>query len=98
IPALVSMQETPFVDMWMTKEHLAIIRQLHEGFQSHLLDPIEKGIAMGIFADVDPRLATESINGMLAWLPRWFRPKGRLNVEEVSHQVSRLVIRGLYAR
>lgn len=98
IRSRISMQESPFLELWLTKEQLDALRQCHEEFQAHLLKPIAKGIKMGVFANLDPRVMTESINGTLAWLPRWFSPKGRLSTEEIARQISKLVINGLEAR
>lgn len=94
----ISMQESPFLDMWLSKEQMAAIRRCHDELQAHFLRLIEEGIKRKIFADVDPRVLMETITGVLIWLPRWFRQKGRLSKQQVAEQIADVVMNGVQLR
>ncbi len=49
----------------------------------------------GRLRDVDPTVGTLGVLGMIVWLPRWVRPKGRLTSAEVAAQVADLALNGL---
>jgi AcrR family transcriptional regulator len=45
--------------------------------------------------DVNTTVATFALFGMLLWLPRWFRPAGRLTSEDVIAELGKIATRGL---
>lgn len=51
--------------------------------------------ASGRMRKVDLTVAAFSIIGMVLWLPRWFRPGGRLTRDEVADEVANLALGGL---
>jgi TetR/AcrR family transcriptional regulator, cholesterol catabolism regulator len=46
-------------------------------------------------ADLDPKLATLGVFGMVNSVYRWYRPDGRSSAEEIGKQFCRLVVDGL---
>ena len=46
----------------------------------------------GRLRDVDISIAALSIIGMIQWMPRWFRPNGRLGVEGAARAITDLAI------
>ena len=51
--------------------------------------------AAGRLRDVDLTVAAFSLIGMILWLPRWFRPGGRLNTEQAAKEIADLALGGL---
>ena len=51
--------------------------------------------AGGIRADVDPKIVTLAVFGMVNSVYRWFQPDGRRSAEEIGREFSDLVINGL---
>lgn len=60
-------------------------------------DTLEALRAEGKLRDVNPTVATFGLFGTLLWLPRWFRPDGRLSSEQVITEITNIVTGGLLA-
>ncbi len=60
-----------------------------------LRDTLAEIKASGRLRDIDLTVATFSILGMILWLPRWFRPDGRLTAEQVSEEIAALALGGM---
>jgi AcrR family transcriptional regulator len=45
--------------------------------------------------DIDITTATFTLLGMILWLPRWFRPNGKLTVKQVCEDVCDMALKGL---
>ena len=45
--------------------------------------------------EVNTTVATFAIFGMLLWLPRWFKPAGRLTSEDIIAELGKIATRGL---
>jgi AcrR family transcriptional regulator len=58
-------------------------------------DTLEALRREGKLHDVDSTVATFSLFGTLLWLPRWFRPAGRLSSQQVIDQIIAVAIMGL---
>ncbi|WP_293382459.1 TetR/AcrR family transcriptional regulator [Phenylobacterium sp. SCN 70-31] len=48
--------------------------------------------------DLDLTIATHNIIGMILWVARWRKPKGRLSVEEIIEQITRMALGGVLVR
>src|SRR5579883_665773 len=59
---------------------------------------IREGIAAGVFEPLDPTVAAFAVLGANSWVYRWYRPQGRLSVEEISKVLQRMVLGGLEKR
>ncbi len=58
---------------------------------------LSQGVKIGEFPpDLDVKVAAFAIIGMCNWMYRWYRRDGRLSIEEIVEQFSRLVLTGLY--
>jgi AcrR family transcriptional regulator len=51
----------------------------------------------GLRADIDPRLATRLLFGMLNSITEWYRPQGELDAAGIAEAVNRLAFEGLIA-
>jgi AcrR family transcriptional regulator len=57
---------------------------------------LSQGVQIGEFPpDLDVKVAAFAIIGMCNWMYRWYRRDGRLSIEEIIQQFSRLVLAGL---
>ena len=51
--------------------------------------------AAGRLRDVDLTVAAFSVIGMILWLPRWFRPSGRLTDDQAANEIADLALAGV---
>jgi len=59
---------------------------------------LREGVEHGEFrADLDIKVTSCGLLGMLNWAYKWYEPQGRLNVREVAAQFTALALRGLAA-
>ncbi len=59
-------------------------------FDRILSSLLREGVASGEFHIPDVNLTALAIGGMISWAYTWFRPKGRLGVEELSVRMADL--------
>lgn len=69
-------------------------RQAHDMAKRTLLDNfssvIARGVEIGHFRPVDPRVTAFAIFGMCSWTAWWFRPDGRLSSQDVADHIADL--------
>ncbi len=56
---------------------------------------IQDGIDRGIFVECDVALASFYILGFVNYVPHWYRPNGRLSMEDISLSLADLALGGL---
>jgi AcrR family transcriptional regulator len=57
---------------------------------------LSQGVKVGEFPpDLDVKVTAFAVIGMCNWMYRWYRRDGRLSIEEIIQQFSRLVLAGL---
>ena len=67
-------------------------------YRSAWIDVIKQGIESGEFySDVDPEMAYYGIIGMVSWSEKWYKPRGRLTLDEIGDHFANLVLDGLCA-
>lgn len=72
----------------------AYIRK-RDQFERGVRSIIEAGIATGDFECGNVKLAGFTILGAINWIPKWYRPKGPFTVDQISEQMTDLLIKGL---
>ena len=55
----------------------------------YLLKIIEEGIAAGAWNPRDKQLAFQTLRGIIAWFPHWYRQGGRLSISEIGNEMNR---------
>ncbi len=72
----------------------AMLKRRREYFEfvRHTLVELKRD---GKLYDIDITTATFTMFGMILWLPRWFRPSGKLSVEKVCTDVCEMALKGL---
>ena len=70
----------------------AAIQQMRREFDRKLVKLLDDGVAGGEFAIADTRMAALAIGGIASWAYVWFRPGGRLAVDQIADQMAGLVL------
>ncbi len=66
----------------------------YEEFWQHILS---QGVQTGEFPpDLDVKIASFAILGMCNWMHRWYHQDGRLSIEVIIQQLTRLVLDGIH--
>lgn len=76
----------------LTPEDFARITAMRREFDRKLTALLAAGAASGEFQIDDPRMATLAIDGMISWAYIWYRPNGRLTLEQIAAQLSRMIL------
>jgi AcrR family transcriptional regulator len=77
----------------LSPEALAEINVLRREFDHVLSDLLIEGTASGEFEVQDPSLAALALGGMISWAYTWYRPGGRLTLEETAARMADLALR-----
>jgi AcrR family transcriptional regulator len=68
------------------------ISDMRRSFDHKLVALLDEGVAAGEFRLRDTRVAALAIGGMVSWAYVWYRPDGRLTLEEISEELTQLVL------
>jgi AcrR family transcriptional regulator len=77
----------------LSPEALAEINVLRREFDHLLSDLLLEGSATGEFEIQDHSLAALALGGMISWAYTWYRPGGRLTLEETAARMADLALR-----
>jgi AcrR family transcriptional regulator len=87
---------TLFIDLEaLTPAHLKIVVARRDRVDRGLRQMIADGVAAGLFAETDAKLMSFAILGAVNWIPRWFRPEGPANSDEIAETFARFLVAGL---
>lgn len=73
------------------------INNMRRDFDRKLTKLLSDGAEAGEFTLSDPHVAALSIGGMVSWAYVWFRPAGRLSVDEAAEEMTRLILAMVHA-
>ena len=76
-------------------ENFARIEALRRTYEDGLESILRDGVAAGVFAVADTKIATLAIIAMLTGVNTWFREGGRLSLEEITAQYWDMVRRAV---
>jgi AcrR family transcriptional regulator len=79
----------------LSPEKAAQIKARKAAYSSFVRTTLDEIKAAGGLADVDTRMATSAIMGIILWLARWHRPDGPLAVPDIVDNLSRIALRGV---
>jgi len=71
------------------------LHRRQEEVEGHLRQVIAEGIGTGTFQAADVPVAALSIIGMCNYLATWYRPGGRLSIEEIAGMLAEMAVRSL---
>jgi TetR/AcrR family transcriptional regulator, cholesterol catabolism regulator len=61
-------------------------------FDKKLTTLLDDGVRAGEFGCADTRIASLAIGGLVSWSYIWYRPHGRLKLDEVAAEISTLIL------
>jgi len=76
----------------LLKEDFDRINEKRRDFDRKLTQLLRDGVKAGEFRLNDPHIAALAIGGMVSWAYVWYRPGGRLSLEEVAGEMSKLLL------
>ena len=68
------------------------INDMRREFDHKLTKLLDQGVATGEFQLPDTRIAALAIGGMVSWAYVWYRPGGRLTLEDASRELAALIL------
>ncbi len=68
------------------------LSNLRREFDAKLVGLLREGIEIGEFKIKDPYVAALSIGGLVSWAYVWYRPHGRLSLDELADEISSLIV------
>lgn len=68
----------------LSPENFAAIEGLRRAYEDELEGILRDGVSKGLFAMRDTKIATLAVIAMLTGVTTWYRPAGRLSVDEVE--------------
>ena len=68
----------------LEEENFQEVEALRQRYEKNLRDILKKGVAAGVFTVGDPRVATMAVIAMLTGVTNWYRPDGRLSLEQIE--------------
>lgn len=69
-----------------------VLHEMHSEFDQMLVKLLAEGCKTGEFKVADPALCSLAIAGAVGWGYIWFRPNGRLGVDEIAAQMATMVM------
>jgi TetR/AcrR family transcriptional regulator, cholesterol catabolism regulator len=86
-----------FVNEWrhLSEARQAAVVERRDAYEARFRAVIADGIADGVFAMIDPTVATAFILTALNAIPTWYRPDGHLSPEQLAEQDADLAVRSL---
>lgn len=83
------------IDNYSEEMLLATVHKRQQA-QEMLIGILQTGISQGkIRADINPRIVSFLLLGMMNWLYIWYRPNGPLSLDEILSNMKRMVTDGL---
>ena len=93
--ARISLEERYQLPQHLQKKTLKLHRQIYDLYYSKVCEIEKKGL---LNEKMDKTAITFGIFGMMNWAYRWFKPTGRLSIEETAEIVVDLFFRGILKR
>ena len=76
----------------LAQEDFHRISEMRRSFDTKLVALLDEGVEAGEFQVRDTRMAALAIGGMVSWAYVWYRPDGRLTLEQISHELTSLIL------
>jgi len=79
----------------LTEEHAQAASEKERQIVHAIATIYRDGVNDGSFCQLDPTVATFAMMGVTNWVYRWYRPGGRLSIEEVSKMLQQIALQGV---
>jgi TetR/AcrR family transcriptional regulator, cholesterol catabolism regulator len=83
---------------YLPEEAQRRIFRLQERFDRILVEILRDGVRAGVLDTADPEMTGLAISGMIIWVHRWYRPKGRLSPAAIAERMAEAALRMAQAR
>ncbi|MCL4488614.1 MAG: TetR/AcrR family transcriptional regulator [Chloroflexi bacterium] len=87
-----------YADDVQSPENRAVLKEGRTRLEKGLQEIILEGIADGSIAPCDPKFVFLAVFAALNTVPRWYRPDGELNPEEIADRLLAIMFDGLRPR
>ena len=86
-----------FLHEWrfLSEPGLSNFKQQRHNYENEFRNIIQNGIDDGIFRDADVKFLTLSIFSSMNWIYDWYDPSGKMTIEEISEELSNLILSGI---
>ncbi len=81
----------------LTPDNFARIESLRGQYEDRLERVLARGVAQGTFRLADARIATLAVIAMLTGVTTWFRPDGRLSLDDIEEIYVDMALRAVLA-
>ncbi len=81
----------------LEEEHRSAILAQRDQYESMLQSLLHEGTEQGVFRQVDIKVASYALIAMCTEVATWFRPEGRLSVQQVIDLYIKMITEGLLA-
>lgn len=68
------------------------ISDMRREFDRKLVALLEAGVRAGEFRLADPPVAALAIGGLVSWAYVWFRPRGRMTMDQIATEMTALIL------
>jgi len=75
----------------LEEENFREVEELRQRYENSLNSILDNGAADGVFTVSDPRVATMAVIAMLTGVTSWYRPDGRLNLDQIEDLYVRMI-------
>lgn len=82
----------------LTTPHRNRVVKLRDRYEQHVVRIIEEGVRDGSFRTNDPKLMAFAILAIGTSTSTWFRPEGRLQLDDIASAYTELILNGLSTR
>jgi len=82
----------------LSPERERMVRDRERAYTTVLRDIYIEGVKAGDLLDIDPNVAISTLLGATIWVYRWYRPNGRLSIDETATSVADLLLNGYRTR
>ncbi|BDG61349.1 TetR/AcrR family transcriptional regulator [Caldinitratiruptor microaerophilus] len=82
----------------LTPEQQAIVKRETERYNRLVERIYQEGVEQGVFRPLDPPLVIRTVLGACNWFYRWYRPGGRMSLEEMADFFVDVLFNGIVVR
>lgn len=79
----------------LTPEQQAKVAEGTARYNRMFEELLSEGVRTGEIRDLDPKLVTRTILGAANWFYRWYRPEGRMSLDEIVSFMTDLIFNGI---
>lgn len=86
-----------FFNEWrhLSEPYLTEFLAMRTRYEQLFVNIIIEGVKKGFFRLIDEKLAMMTILSAINWTHQWYRPAGKMSVDEIGDHLSQLLINGL---